>query len=52
MYTDGQAVADATRAVIGQARRIAQLTGGVVDAHEDPLYRNGMMVYVTQLNKG
>ena len=45
-------MAEVTRALIGLARRVTSNTKAVVDSHEDPLYRNNIMVYVSQLNKG
>ena len=52
MYKDSATVTDVTRSLIGRSRRVAAIGKHIVDASEDPLYRNAMNVFVTQLNKG
>ena len=52
MYSDDMIIADVTRSLIGRARRVSHRTTRFVDSHLDPVYRNGVMAYVKQLNKG
>ena len=40
------------QSLVGRSRRVAQVAERIVDGHDDPLFRNGLMVYITQLRKG
>ncbi|KAL4231611.1 hypothetical protein ACF0H5_009191 [Mactra antiquata] len=39
------------QSVIGRSRRVVQVAETIVDSHEDPLYRNGLMVFIIKLKK-
>ena len=53
VYADSESsVVDAVRAICGRGRRVSSIATRVVDNHEDPIFRNGLMVYINQLNKG
>ncbi|XP_064630098.1 uncharacterized protein LOC135488988 isoform X2 [Lineus longissimus] len=41
-----------SKALIGRARRAAEIATKVVDNHEEPVYRNGLLVFINQLRKG
>ncbi len=45
-------IAEACRAVIGGARRLAAVATHIVEQSDDAIFRNGVMVFLTQLNKG
>ena len=40
------------QSLVGRSCRVAQVAERIVDGHDDPLFRNGLMVYITQLRKG
>ena len=40
------------KSVVGRARRCIQVGTTMVDKSHDPIYRNGLMVYINKLEKG
>lgn len=40
------------KSVVGRARRVCQMAERIISGHKDPLYRNGLLVFVKQLQKG
>ena len=40
------------KSVVGRARRCVQVGTTMVDKSHDPMYRNGLMVYINKLEKG
>ena len=52
LYLDPVNLAGHSRSVIGYGRRVHQMACNLVDTNHDPVYRNGVMIYVQQLNKG
>ncbi|XP_053407384.1 uncharacterized protein LOC123547184 isoform X2 [Mercenaria mercenaria] len=51
LITDQAGFSVMLQAVIGRSRRVAQVAERIVDAHEDPLFRNGLMVFIQKLKK-
>jgi len=49
---DGTNAAKMLRSVLGRSRRVCQVAERIVDHHDDPLFRNGLMAYINQLRKG
>ncbi len=45
-------MADASRILIGLSSRVVQIAVRMVNNHEDPVFRNGVMAYIKQLKKG
>lgn len=41
----------AVKSVVGRARRVCQMAERIIGGHKDPLYRNGLLVFVKQLQK-
>ncbi|XP_013384611.1 catenin alpha-1 isoform X2 [Lingula anatina] len=51
LLPDLEVVTDATQGIVGKAKRIEQIALRLVDNHEDPIFRNGLLVFVNQLKK-
>ncbi len=45
-------LAETARSVIGRARRVSSVATKMIGSHCDPIFRNGSMACVAQLNKG
>ena len=52
MYLQPTEVADAARLLIGQSNRVKETAVRLINRHEDPIFRNGVMAYIKQLKKG
>ncbi len=52
LYSEAIQVADASRVLIGLSSRVVQIAVRMVNHHEDPIFRNGVMAYIKQLKKG
>ncbi|KAK3084101.1 hypothetical protein FSP39_008190 [Pinctada imbricata] len=48
---DGEGVATMVQSIIGRGRRMCQMAERIINSSPDPLYRNGLLVYVKQLQK-
>ncbi|XP_061197776.1 catenin alpha-2-like [Saccostrea echinata] len=48
---DDQGLGSAVKSLIGRARRVYQMAERIIGGHKDPLYRNGLLVFVKQLQK-
>lgn len=49
---DDLGLGSSVKSVIGRARRVCQMAERIISGHKDPLYRNGLLVFVKQLQKG
>lgn len=49
---DDLGLGSAVKSLIGRARRVCQMSERIISSHKDPLYRNGLLVFVKQLQKG
>ncbi|XP_033125020.1 uncharacterized protein LOC117123272 isoform X2 [Anneissia japonica] len=49
--TDKDLLADAANCMLGRAKRVIQVAMREVDRSQDPVYRNGLLVFVNQLQK-
>ena len=52
LQMDAAEVAEAVKPVIGGAFRFSHVVSQQVDSSTDAVYRNSVMVYINQLNKG
>ncbi|XP_062612716.1 alpha-catenin-like protein hmp-1, partial [Saccostrea cucullata] len=48
---DDLGLGSAVKSLIGGARRVCQMAERIISGHKDPLYRNGLLVFVKQLQK-
>ncbi|XP_056018067.1 uncharacterized protein LOC125679563 isoform X2 [Ostrea edulis] len=48
---DDLGLGSAVKSLIGRARRVCQMSERIISSHKDPLYRNGLLVFVKQLQK-
>nr|XP_022344861.1 uncharacterized protein LOC111137616 isoform X2 [Crassostrea virginica] len=48
---DDLGLGSSVKSVIGRARRVCQMAERIISGHKDPLYRNGLLVFVKQLQK-
>ncbi|KAL3863862.1 hypothetical protein ACJMK2_005589 [Sinanodonta woodiana] len=48
---DPKWIALTLRSVVARSKRVAQIVEKIVDNHDDPIFRNGLMVHVQQLKK-
>ncbi|XP_076104056.1 uncharacterized protein LOC143072834 isoform X1 [Mytilus galloprovincialis] len=51
MTCDVEGISSAIKSLVGRSRRVCQVGERIVDSHDDPLYRNGLLVYVKSLHK-
>ena len=51
MYMEPGELRTAVHNVTGQITRFSHVASQVIDQNADPIYRNGMMVYVAQMQK-
>ncbi|KAJ8312557.1 hypothetical protein KUTeg_009930 [Tegillarca granosa] len=52
MTCDESGISLMCRSMIGRARRVCQVAERIIENHHDAVYRNGLLVYVKQLQKG
>ncbi|KAK3597757.1 hypothetical protein CHS0354_006116 [Potamilus streckersoni] len=48
---DPKWIALTLRSIVARSKRVAQIGEKIVDNHDDPIFRNGLMVHVQQLKK-
>jgi hypothetical protein len=49
---DTAGVLTIARSVVGRARRVTRVAEQIIDHDDDPLFRNGLLVFVKELHKG
>jgi hypothetical protein len=52
MTCDVDGINSAIKSMVGRSRRVCQVGERIIDNHDDPLYRNGLLVYIKALHKG
>ena len=52
LISDPGGLSTVVQSLVGRSRRVAQVAERIVDSHDDPVFRNGLMVYIKQLRKG
>ena len=52
LISDPLGFSQVVQSLVGRSRRVAQVAERIVDSHDDPVFRNGLMVYIKQLPKG
>lgn len=51
LISDPLGFSQVVQSLVGRSRRVAQVAERIVDSHDDPVFRNGLMVYIKQLRK-
>lgn len=52
MTCDVDGINSGVKSMVGRSRRVCQVGERIIDNHDDPLYRNGLLVYIKALHKG